>query len=162
MRLTAALIISAIAISPASAEDMLNVKQISLELAQDIAARAVSNCREAGYQVSAVVVDRSGYPQVVLRDAFASRFTVEIAEKKANAVILSGVPSSTFRHNRGDIRMEMNNVTGILVLEGAVPIRSSGALLGAVGVSGAPGGDKDEACAVAAVESVQERLEFTE
>ena len=32
-------------------------------------------------------------------------------------------------------------------MAGAVPVRAAGALLGAVGVSGAPGGDLDEACA---------------
>jgi uncharacterized protein GlcG (DUF336 family) len=147
---------------PAYANDVLTVKQMSLELAADIAHRAVQQCRKAGYQVSAVVVDRSGAAQVVMRDALASRFTIEIAQKKANAVVLSGVASSTFRKNRSDIRAEMNHVEGILMLEGGLPIRAAGALLGAVGVSGAPGGDKDEACAAAALAAVQERLEFAE
>lgn len=147
---------------PASANDVLTIKQLSMELAADIAQRAVQQCRKAGYQVSAVVVDRSGAVQVVMRDALASRFTVEIAQKKANAVVLSGVASSTFRKNRADIRAEMNHVDGILMLEGGLPIRAAGALLGAVGVSGAPGGDKDEACAAAALTAVQERLEFAE
>ncbi len=147
---------------PASANDVLTVKQLSLELATDIAQRAVQQCRKAGYQVSAVVVDRSGAVQVVMRDALASRFTIEIAQKKANAVVLSGVASSTFRKNRADIRAEMNHVEGILMLDGGLPIRAAGALLGAVGVSGAPGGEKDEACAAAALAAVQERLEFAE
>jgi uncharacterized protein GlcG (DUF336 family) len=147
---------------PASASDVLTVKQLSLELAADIAQRAVQQCRKAGYQVSAVVVDRSAAVQVVMRDALASRFTVEIAQKKANAVVLSGVASSTFRKSRADIRAEMDHVDGILMLEGGLPIRAAGALLGAVGVSGAPGGDKDEACATAALAAVQERLEFAE
>ena len=147
---------------PAFANDVLSVKHISLELATDIARGAVRQCRKSGYVVSAVVVDRSGSVQVVLRDTLAPRFTVEIAQKKANAVVLSGVASSEFRKNRADIRAEMNQVEGILVLDGGVPIRAAGALLGAVGVSGAPGGDKDEACAVAAVAAVQERLEFAE
>jgi uncharacterized protein GlcG (DUF336 family) len=147
---------------PAAADDILTVKQLSMELAADIAQRAVQQCRKAGYQVSAVVVDRSGAVQVVMRDALASRFTVEIAQKKANAVVLSGVASSTFRKNRADIRAEMNHVDGILMLEGGLPIRAAGALLGAVGVSGAPGGDKDEACAAAALAAVQERLEFAD
>jgi uncharacterized protein GlcG (DUF336 family) len=54
----------------------------------------------------------------------------------------------------------MNEVNGILVLDGAVPIRAGGALLGAVGVSGAPGGDRDQACAKAGVKDVQEQLDF--
>jgi uncharacterized protein GlcG (DUF336 family) len=135
---------------------------MTLGLASQVAGAAVKSCEDSGYQVSAVVVDRSGVPQVVMRNVFASRFTIDIAERKANAVILSGISTSEFRKNRADIRAEMNEVDGILVLDGAVPVRAAGALLGAVGVSGAPGGDKDEACARAGVESIQEQLDFIE
>ena len=56
----------------------------------------------------------------------------------------------------------MNKVSGILVLNGGVPIRAAGSLLGAIGVSGTPGGEKDETCALKALEKVQERLDFAE
>ena len=59
--------------------------------------------------------------------------------KKANAVILSGVPSGAFRDNRRDIQQEMNHVKGVLVLQGGLPIAAGGYQLGAIGVSGAPG-----------------------
>ena len=144
------------------AGDLITVRQMTLELATDIARSAVLACREAGYQVSAVVVDRSAVTQVVMRDVHASRFTIEIARDKANAVILSGADSGTFRANRADIKDEMNQVEGILMLTGGVAIRAAGSLLGAVGVSGAPGGEKDEACALKALESVAERLEFAD
>jgi len=144
------------------AADIVTNRGISLELAEEIARAAVVACRDQGWQVSAVVVDRAGVPQALLRDQNASRFTIQIATEKANAVILSGVASSDFRRNRDDIRQEMNHVDGILVLEGGLPIRAAGALLGAVGVSGAPGGERDEACARKALESVQERLEFAD
>jgi uncharacterized protein GlcG (DUF336 family) len=145
---------------PANADDTIATRMMTLPLAADIASAAVDACAKAGYQVSAVVVDRSGAPQVVMRDVFASRFTIDIAESKANAVVLSGVSSAEFRKNRADIVPEMNEVDGVLVMAGGLPIRAAGALLGAVGVSGAPGGDKDEACAQAAIEHVQERLDF--
>lgn len=147
-------------VAQAAAADLVEVKRLSTGVAAEIAGGALKACRDKGYQVSAVVVDREGLPQVAMRDVHASRFTLEIAERKANAVILSGVSSSEFRKNRGDIRTEMNNVTGILVLDGGVPIRAAGSLVGAVGVSGAPGGEKDEACARKAVEAVEERLEL--
>jgi uncharacterized protein GlcG (DUF336 family) len=147
---------------PARAGDLVEVKQMGMELAADIARAALLACRQQGWQVAAVVVDRTGVPRAMLRDVHASRFTLQIAEDKANAVILSGVPSSTFRANRQDIRQEMNHVDGILVLEGGVPIRAAGSLVGAVGVSGAPGGDKDEVCALKGVEAVQERLDFAD
>jgi uncharacterized protein GlcG (DUF336 family) len=146
----------------ATQQDVVNTKLMSMELARDIAQRAVEACRAQGYQVSAVVVDRGGAPQVVMRDIYAARFTIEIAEKKANAVVLSGVSSGEFRKNRSDIRQEMNHVTGIMVLDGGLPIRAAGTLIGAVGVSGAPGGEKDEACARKALDSVFDRLEFAD
>lgn len=149
-------------VRPAAAADIITTKQVSMELAADIAQRAVQQCRKNGYQVSAVVVDRGGAVQVVMRDALASRFTVEIARKKANAVVLSGVDSGSFLKSRSDIRMEMNHVGGIIMLEGGLPIRAGGSFLGAVGVSGAPGGDKDAACGAAALEAVRERLELAE
>jgi len=147
-------------VSAAPAADFLGVKQMSMELAAELVRAAVTACRIRGWQVSAVVVDRAGIPQAMLRDTLASRFTIQIAQDKANAVILSGVKSSDFRRNRQDIREEMDQVDGILVLDGAVPIRAAGSMVGALGVSGAPGGDKDESCAAAAVEGVQARLDF--
>ncbi len=148
--------------SPANAADIVNFKTVSMELARALAQAAVDACRANGYQVAAMVVSRNGDPQVMLRDSMAPRYTMQIAREKAEAVILSGVASSEFRRNRQDIRMEMNHVKGILVLEGGLPIRSGGSLLGALGVSGAPGGDKDEACAQAALNKLQDRLEFAE
>jgi len=76
---------------------VLNTRLMTLGIASKIARVAVASCADAGYQVSAVAVDRSGAPQVLMRDVFASRFTIDIAERKAN---------------------------GILVLDGAVPIRA--------------------------------------
>ena len=155
--------IAALLTSPVQAESaVLNSRLMTLETASKIASVAVKSCADSGYQVSAVVVDRSGVAQVVMRDVFASRFTIEIAQRKANATILSGTSTSAFRKNRADIRAELNEIDGILVLDGAVPIRAAGVLLGAVGVSGAPGGDKDETCARAGVDSVLEQLEFAD
>jgi uncharacterized protein GlcG (DUF336 family) len=142
--------------------DVVSTRLMTLELARDIANHTLEACRKKGYQVGIVVVDRAGNPQVVLRDIYAARQTVEIAERKANATIMSGVASGEFRKNRADIRAELNEVRSILLLEGALPIRAAGSLIGAVGVSGAPGGDKDEACAAAGIKAVQERLDFAE
>lgn len=146
----------------ADASDIIMVRRMTMELAVDIARAAVKSCRDAGYQASAVVVDRVGIVQVLMRDTLANRFTLRVAEDKANAVILSGVDSSTFRANRQDIRPEINEIDGVLMMEGGVAIVAAGSIVGAVGVSGAPGGDKDELCARAGVESVQERLDFAD
>lgn len=142
--------------------DVITVKKMSMELAAEIATKAVTTCRNQGYQVTAVVVDRNGYPQVMMRDVHASRFTAQIAEEKANAVILGGVSSGEIRKNRQDIRQELNHVNGILIMQGGLPVRAAGSIIGAVGVSGAPGGDKDEVCAQKALDAVQDRLDFVE
>ncbi len=145
---------------PAHAADVLPVKQISLELARDIAMASVEACRKDGYNVSAVVLDRAGNLQVALRDSLAARHTLEIAERKAGMAVMSGSDTGEFRSARADIRPELNHIGGLIVMDGALPIRAAGSLIGAVGVSGAPGGDKDRACAAAALDKVQERLEF--
>lgn len=144
----------------ANASDVLTVKNIGMELARDIASKSVEVCRGQGYQVSAVVVDRSGNLRAALRDDLAARFTLQIAEEKANAAVMAGISSGEMRKNRNDIRPELNHINGIIMLQGALLIESGGYRIGAVGVSGAPGGDKDEACAEKALEEFIDRLEF--
>ena len=141
----------------AAQPDMLPVKQISLELARDIAMDSVEACRKQGYNVSAVVLDRAGNMQAALRDTLATRHTLEIAERKTGMAVLSGSDSGEFRDARADIRPELNHINGLIVMEGGIPIRAAGSLIGAVGVSG---GDKDKECAAAALKKAEERLEF--
>jgi uncharacterized protein GlcG (DUF336 family) len=143
------------------AADVIKIERMSLDLASEIAKRSVEACRAQGYWVSAVVVDRSANVQVVLRDTYAARFTMTIAEQKANAVIMAGTDSGTFVANRADIRNELNNIDGLIMMEGGLAVKSGGdTLLGAVGVSGAPGGHLDAACAAKALKSLEERLAF--
>jgi uncharacterized protein GlcG (DUF336 family) len=122
----------------AQAGDIVPVKQIGLELASTIAMKSVEACRKNGYNVSAVVLDRAGNVQAALRDTLAAPYTLEIAERKAGMTIMSGITSADFRQARSDIRPELNHIQGLIVMEGAQPIRAAGSLVGAVGVSGAP------------------------
>ena len=144
------------------ANDSLMVKTITMQLARDIADESIKACRKLGYQVSAVVVDRNGLIQAALRDDVATRFTLQIAEEKANSVILSGISSGEFRKSRDDIRPELNHMKGIIIMQGALPIEIAGSLIGAVGVSGAPGGYLDERCAQQALDKLSERIEFSD
>ena len=144
------------------ASDVLTNRYIGMDLARDLANEAVMACRKDGYHVSAVVVDRFGNLRAALRDDIASRFTLQIAEEKANAVVMAGIPSGQFRDNRGDIRPELNHIDGIIMMQGGLPIDAGGSRIGAIGVSGAPGGEKDEVCAAKALEAMMERLEFAE
>jgi len=147
---------------PSFAADVVTIKNVGMELARDLASEAIAACRKSGYSVSAVVVDRQAIVRAALRDDLASRFTLDIATQKANASVMGGVDSGVFRKNRQDIRMEMDNVDGILLMQGGVLIESGGIRIGAIGVSGAPGGDKDEVCAKAAVKKLNDRLQFAD
>lgn len=148
--------------TPAVSEDVIKVRLMGSDLAGDIARETVVACRDKGYQISAVVLDRAGDIMASQRDTFARRHTLEIAARKAGLSIMSGVSTKEMRENREDIRPELNHMTGVIVMTGALPIRAAGSLIGAVGVSGAPGGDIDEDCARAGIEAVQDRIDFAD
>jgi uncharacterized protein GlcG (DUF336 family) len=155
--LAAALVITG---NVAQAADVVSDKNIGMELARDIATETVLACRKDGYSVSAVVVDRYGLLRAALRDDSAARFTLEIAERKANMTVMAWMDSGQFKTARADIRQELNHIDGLIVMDGGIKITSGGYNLGAVGVSGAPGGEKDAACARKALENLNERIEF--
>ena len=142
------------------AKDIVSDKSIGMELARDIANESILACRKDGYHISVVVVDRFGLVRAALRDDLASRFTLEISERKANMSVMAWADSGDFKASRSDIQQELNHIDGIIVMEGGVKIVASGYNIGAVGVSGAPGGDKDAACAKKAIEKLNERIEF--
>ncbi|WP_019894835.1 GlcG/HbpS family heme-binding protein [Hydrogenovibrio halophilus] len=145
---------------PAMATDVVTSKTIGLGLANDLAEASVEVCRQDGYQVSAVVVDRHGILRTAMRDDLAAKYTLQIAQEKANMTIMSGLKSGQFRQMREDIRQELNHIDGLIVMVGALPIVAGGTTIGAIGVSGAPGGEKDERCAQAALDQFQDRLDF--
>lgn len=143
-----------------SAADIIVDKSIGMELARDIATETIAACRKDGYHISAVVVDRYGLVRAALRDDLASRFTLEIAERKANMTVMAWTDSGAFKKARADIQQELNHIEGLIVMEGGLKIIAGGYNIGAVGVSGAPGGDKDAACARKALDKLAERIEF--
>jgi len=142
------------------ADDIIVDKSIAMELSRDIANETILACRKNGYHVSAVVVDRFGLVRAALRDDRASRFTLEIAERKANMTVMAWTDSGVFKKARADIQQELNHIQGLIVMEGGIKIIAGGYNIGAVGVSGAPGGEKDAACARKALEKLSERIEF--
>ncbi len=142
-----------------TAEESLTVslKRLSLETARQIADAALADCREKGIQVGVTVVDRDGIPQVVLRDSIAPRIALEISQGKAYAAAMFGVPTSELGSRANT---PIGRVPGLVMSAGGVPVQVGGVLLGAVGVSGAPSGKTDEACARAGIEAVREDLEM--
>jgi uncharacterized protein GlcG (DUF336 family) len=155
-------LITALVSTTGQAADVLEQRTIGMDLARDIVNEAVLACRKAGYQVSAVVVDKDASVRAVLRDDVAPRFTIDISQRKANMVIMGGTDSGSVVKNRTDIRNELNHIDGLIMMKGGLPVVVGGYLIGAVGVSGAPGGDKDEACAQAALDALEDRIAFSE
>lgn len=153
-----ALALSSVSISAA---DIIVDKSIGMDLARDIATETINACRKDGYHISAVVVDRFAIKRAALRDDRASRFTLEIAERKANMTVMAWTDSGTFTQARADIQQELNHIDGLIMMAGGIKIVAGGYNIGAVGVSGAPGGEKDAACARKALEKLAERIEFS-
>jgi uncharacterized protein GlcG (DUF336 family) len=148
---------------PARAEDaIVTYKSIAPDVAFDLARATLNKCRKDGYQVAVAVLDRFGQPLVVLRDRFAPAAAIRIARGKAWTAV-------TFTRDTGDfvkgikdgtLSAGLANQPNVTPLVGGLVIQAGGSLLGAVGVAGAPGGDKDEACAKAGLDSVRDKLDF--
>ena len=142
-----------------AAEGIVIYKSLAPDVAFDLARAALNQCRKDGYQVAVVVLDRFGIPLASLRDRFAPAAALDIAEGKAwTAVTFTRDTSELIK--RGNIGSALAGQPKVTLLVGGLIIQAGGSLLGGVGVAGAPGGDKDEACAKAGLAAVQDKLEF--
>jgi uncharacterized protein GlcG (DUF336 family) len=147
------------------AQDSLIVyKSLAPETALDLARAAPADCQKRGYQVAIAVVDRSGVVQVVLRDRYAGPHTLATASGKAwTAATFRNSTSNLFAMSQpGMMQAGIRNLAGAVTIGGGMVVESGGSLVGAIGVSGAPGGDADEACAKTGIESIQGKLKFLE
>jgi uncharacterized protein GlcG (DUF336 family) len=146
----------------AAQEGLVTYKSLSPELALDLARAALADCQKRGFQVTVSVVDRFGVTQVLLRDRFAGPHTVSTASGKAWTA--ASFRTSTTELNAisqpGMMQAGIRNLPGAVIVGGGVTVEAAGSLLGAVGVSGAPGGDADEACAKAGIDAVRDKLDF--
>jgi uncharacterized protein GlcG (DUF336 family) len=160
--LTAAALLALTAVSAQAQEALVTYKVLSPELALDSARAALGECRKRGYQVAVAVVDRLGVTQVVLRDRFAGAHTPATATGKAwtaasfktstsdlQSISQPGMPQAGLRH-----------LPGAVVLGGGMVVEAGGSLVGAIGVSGAPGGEADDACAKAGIDAIKDKLDF--
>ena len=138
------------------------VRSLTLETALKATLAALEDCRKRGYQVAVAVVDRAGVAQSMLRDRFAGPHTVSTAINKGYTAISfrtdtlelekltrSGMPSAGIRE-----------IPNVVAIGGGVLIQAAGATVGAIGVSGAPGGDADEACARAGIAAIRDDIEL--
>jgi uncharacterized protein GlcG (DUF336 family) len=137
-------------------------KSLTPETALKAAQAALAKCRAEGFQVTVAVVDRAGLTQVLLRDRFAGPHTVDVATNKAwSAVSFRTNTDALEKATRADGTMSgLRHIPRASTIAGGLMIEAGGSLLGGIGVSGAPGGENDAACAAAGIKAIADDLEF--
>jgi uncharacterized protein GlcG (DUF336 family) len=157
IRLGIAILAAACAGSTALAQGLVSQKALSADAAQAVAQGALEKCRADGYHVSVSVVDASGMLKAFVRDDGTGPHTIALSRRKAYTAI-------TFKRTTGDTAKAWAanppapNIEGTVGLAGGVPIKAGNEFIGAVGVSGAPGGEKDEACSNAGIAKIADHL----
>ena len=152
-----------IAAGPVSAEEaVVTYKSLAPDVALDLARAALAQCRKDGFQVAVVVIDRFGQPLVVLRDRYAGLGAISTATGKAWTAVNFGHDTGELIKSirDGQLSAGLANLSNVVMLVGGLVIPSGGSIVGGVGIAGAPGGDKDEACAKAGVAAIQDKLDF--
>ena len=137
-------------------------KSLTPETAMTAARAALESCRKAGYQVGVAVVDRAGLPQVFLRDRYAGAHTVQVAVDKAWTAASFRIPTTALAAET-QAGKPMSGIRGqprVVAAGGGLVIEAAGSVVGAIAVSGAPGGDADDACAKAGFAAIADALEF--
>ena len=150
--------------APAWAADAtFTVKLLTPETALKAAQAALARCRASGYQVSVAVTDRMGVVQVLLRDRFAGPHTAELASAKAYTAASFRTSTAELAEatQPGKPQSGIRNRPGVAAVGGGLLIEAGGSLVGAIGVSGAPGGREDEVCAKAGIDAISDDLEFS-
>lgn len=144
----------------ASAQAVRTEKNMSLDLANQIAAATVAACAANNHNVTAAVVDRAGNLRALQRADNAGPHTVGAAQGKAYTSASARNATTAMLENvqKNPGAATLVDIPGFLILGGGVPIRVGNEVIGAVGVGGAPGGHLDEACANAGIAKVAELL----
>jgi uncharacterized protein GlcG (DUF336 family) len=134
-------------------------KDISAAMAMTMAETAVTTCKTNGYNVSVNVVGRTGEIIVQMRGDNTGPHTLENSMKKAYTARSFRRPSGDFGDSiKDNFTAGALHLSNIVPTRGALPIMVGEETIGAIGVSGAPGGEKDEACAKAGIDKVADEL----
>lgn len=160
MKLKSLIVVTCLSLSgTAHAQAPQTERNVSMAMAQAIITGAIDECTKSSYRVSVVIVDKSGQLAAVQRGDGTSPHTVEFARMKAYTARARNQTSQEFAAAtaNGDNAV-LRQIPGVIAIGGGVPIRIGSETIGAVGVSGAPGGDKDEVCARAGIARVSSAL----
>lgn len=147
--------------SAAQAQAVRTERNISLELAGQLAAASVAACAAEKYNVTAAVVDRAGTLRALMRADNAGPHTVAASQAKAFTAASARSATTAMLENvqKNPGAATLVDIPGFLVLGGGVPVNAGNDVIGAVGVAGAPGGHLDERCALAALDKVKDLLQ---
>jgi uncharacterized protein GlcG (DUF336 family) len=156
----AALLVAMTLSSSAGAQGLVMVPDVSYDMALVMATTAIEQCRSRGFAVAVSVVDRGGHVLVTLRDHAAAHHTVELAQRKAYTSRVFRQTTRAFSQRLIDnpISAGLGTTSGVVASLGGLPIKVGAQTVGGIGVSGAPGGENDEACAQAGLDKVVDRL----
>lgn len=138
-------------------------KIITPEFALKAAEAAKAECTKHGWPVTVAVTDPSGLPIVVLRDRLAGWHTFEVAIGKARTAASWRSPTSAVAANvtKPDAAEKaILSQPGVVMIGGGIPIEAGGTMVGAIGVSGAPGGANDDICGKAGIAAIESDLSF--
>lgn len=143
-------------------ELLATFKVLKPEVAFETAEATMKACREAGYQISVSIVDRSGVTQVMLRDQLAGPHTLDAAHRKAWTAASYNADTRSIAEatKPGGGQSGARFVADAIMVGGGVPLYANGTLVGAVGVSGSPSADEDQKCAEKGVEYLDEKMLF--
>ncbi len=140
------------------AQALLTQKALSVEAALAVSHGALDTCHAEGYRVSLTVLDASGLVKIQVRGDGTGPHTLEHSRRKAYTAL-------TFKRTSGETAKAWASaatpppvIEGTVAAQGGVPIKAGTEVIGAIGVSGAPGGEKDEACAVAGIAKISDLL----
>jgi uncharacterized protein GlcG (DUF336 family) len=145
---------------PAAAQGLIREQRLSAALVNEALGVAVATCAGQGYKVSAVVVDMDGVRQGVLRGDGAPIHTPDSAFQKAytSATYRQDTIVLAERLKNGQMSILQQKLPYVTIAAGGVSIQVDGVAVGAIGVGGAPGGEKDTACARAGLEKIKDRM----
>jgi uncharacterized protein GlcG (DUF336 family) len=149
--------------APAAAEKMLeSFMSLSVAGAQKAAQAALAHCQKEGFTVAVAVVDRGGQPLVMLRDPLAGTHTSQTAINKASTAVSFRTDTTELAETTqaGKPSSGIRQLPNVIAVGGGVVIRAKGSIVGGIGVSGAPGGDGDEACAKAGIAAINDAIEL--
>lgn len=139
-----------------------SVRLLTPETALKAVSAALVECRKRGYQVAVAVVDRSGITQALLRDRFAGAHTPDTAVGKAWTAVSFRTDTLALAQQTmpGQASSGIRQLPRVVAVGGGELIEAGGSILGAIGVSGAPGGEADAACAKAGIATIRDEIEF--